>query len=240
MYFINVMNNVFNNNYLKYQKDKYHHFESIEGVFYNRNHKYRSCSTNSFAIDTERLNDDFRITRFIRDPRDLIISGYFYHKRGAEPWFRMKRPSNKYWSPINGNLPQGMLDKPDYSYAEYLSSLDLEEGLLAEMEFRKFHFESMRLWKEDSRIRIFKYENIIFNEEEEEVFNQIAEHLELSSREKRRVKKYAEKFSLKNQGKNKHVKNPKSNQWKENFTDKVTEVFNKNYGDLLDLYDYTP
>ena len=237
MYFINVMTNVFNKNYLVRQKDEYHHFESIEGVFYNRVHRYKLCSTNSFAIETDRLSEDFRITRFIRDPRDLIISGYFYHKRGAEPWFRMKNPTNKYWNPINGNVPKGMLDKPEYSYADYLSSLNLEEGLLAEIEFRKFHLESMRMWKVDNRIKLFKYEDILSNEEE--VFGQIADHLELSSGEKSKVLKQARKFSLKNQSKNKHVRNPKANQWKEHFTDKVSGEFNRTYGDILDLYGYS-
>lgn len=237
MYFINVMSNTFNKGFPFQKKDQYHHFESIEGVFYNRSHKFKLCSTNSFAIDTDRLSEDFRITRFIRDPRDLIISGYFYHKRGAEPWFRMKNPTHKYWNPINGNVPLGLVDKSDLSFADYLSELDLENGLLAEMEFRKFHLESMRSWKEDSRIRVFKYEDIINNEVS--TFEQISDHLEFSNSEKRMVNKYARKFSLQNQGSNKHVRNPKAQQWKEHFTDKVSEKFNADYSDLLDMYGYS-
>ncbi len=237
MYFINVMNKSFNSRILFKRNYKFRHFESLKEKFYNKNNKYRIASTNGFAVDIDKLNEDFRITRFIRDPRDLIISGYFYHKRGAEPWFRMKNPSNKYWSPINGNFPIGMEGKLDYSFADYLSELDVEEGLLAEMEFRKFHLESMRLWKEDSRIKLFKYEDIVNNEVE--TFDAMADHFELSTSEKRKVTKYAQQFSLRNQDGNRHVRNPKPEQWKEHFTDKVNEVFNAEYNDLLEMYGYS-
>lgn len=236
MYFINVMTKVFNGRNVFSKNESYHHFESIEGVFYNRCHRYKVCSTNSFAIDANRLNHDYRITRFVRDPRDLIISGYFYHKRGAEPWFRMKNPTNKYWSPINGNVPQDLLAIPDISFAEYLTKLNLQEGLLAEMEFRKFHLESMRSWQEDDKIKLFKYKDIINNEEA--VFGDIADHYNLPSAEKKKVLKYASKFSLKNQSGNKHIRNAKTSQWKEHFDDKVIQVFNEKYSDLLDLYGY--
>ena len=64
-------------------KEKYHHFAAIEGVFYNTYHRYELSSTNGFAVEVERLTSDFRISRFVRDPRDLVVSGYHYHKRGA-------------------------------------------------------------------------------------------------------------------------------------------------------------
>lgn len=233
MYFIKVMEHSFNKS-LFGKKQRYHHFESIEGVFYNTNKKYKVSSTNGFAIDVSRLSEDFRITRFVRDPRDLVISGYFYHKRGAEPWFRMINPTNKYWEPINGNVPSSITS--DQSYADYLSSVSVEEGLLAEIEFRKHHIESFRKWSDDERIKMFKYEDILGNEKK--VFSEIADHYELTSQEKGRVVKFAQQFSLKNMSGQKHVRNPKPRQWKDHFTAKVNQYFNEKYSDILDSYNY--
>lgn len=217
------------------RKERYHHFEAIEGVFYNRCKRYELCSTNGFAIEPERLLSDFRITRFVRDPRDLIVSGYHYHKRGAEPWFRMKNPTNKYWEPINGNIPKGQ--KKEQSYAEYLAGLSIEDGLLAEIEFRKFHLESYRNWPVDARIRTFKYEDILGNELE--VFEQVADHLEFKGSQKRSILKYAKKFAYDpTKKKSGHIRNPNPSQWKDIFTEKVIEAFNDSYSDILQMYNY--
>ena len=231
-YYMRIMRKVFN--WLP-GKEAYRHFESIEGVFYNNLHRYKVLSTNNFRIEPERIDGDFRISRFIRDPRDLIVSGYFYHKRGAEPWFRMKNPTPKYWEPLNGNVPK---DQPDHlSYAEYLGSLDKESGLLAEIEWRKHHFASMRNWLNDERVKLFRYEDILGNEVK--VFEEIMEHYEMNGLTMKRVKHLADKYRFKSGGrKDKHIRNPKPKQWKEHFTPKVEAVFNEHYGDILELYGY--
>ncbi len=234
MYFIRVMENTLNKS-LFGKKDKYHHFEAIEGVFYNRCNKYLLSSTNGFAIELERLPSDFRITRFVRDPRDLIVSGYHYHKRGAEPWFRMKNPTNKYWEPINANVPKDQ--KKDQSYAEFLTDLSTEDGLIAEIEFRKFHLESYRNWFEDERIKIFKYEDILGNELD--TFGQMADHLQFSSSKKKAILKYAKQYAYDpSKKKSRHIRNPKPSQWKDIFTKKVLDIFNESYSDILQRYNY--
>lgn len=232
MYYLNVMKGVYNRFRIK---KRYRHFESLEGMFYNMQKNYRVISTNNFAIDLNRLEDDFRITRFIRDPRDLIVSGYFYHKRGAEPWFRQKNPTLKYWSPINANVPLNM--PSGISYAEYLQQLPKEDGLLAEIEWRQFHLESLRQWFEDDRIKIFRYENIISNSEA--VFDAIFQFYELSIFERKFGVFLAGRYSLKNKAsKSKHIRNPQPGQWREHFTPKVETYFNNQYGDILELLSY--
>lgn len=231
-YYMKVMRKLYN---LGPGKDKYRHFESIEGVFYNNLHRYKVLSTNNFAIEANRIEGDFRISRFIRDPRDLIVSGYFYHKRGAEPWFRMKNPTAKYWEPLNANVPADMPD--ELSFSEYLQGLDKESGLLAEIEFRKHHLESMRNWSEDERIKLFKYEEILGREEE--VFEEILTHYESSHFTKKLGKFWANRYKFKSKGKTqKHIRNPSPGQWQNHFTPKVEAFFMDNYGDLLEKYQY--
>ena len=234
MYYMSVMETLYNNKYYS-RKRRYEHFESIEGLVYNRAHRYKIISTNGFAIDPDRLSSDYRITRFVRDPRDLIISGYFYHLRGAEPWFRMKNPTANYWSAINGNVPAGM--PKNTSYSEYLQSLSQEDGLLAEIEFRKHQLASLREWQGNPKIKLFKYEDIIGNEVQ--TFKQIFDFMELSSTEKTigsfLAKRYSSEKKLANK---KHIRNASPGQWQEYFSDNITNIFNNQYGDILEKYEY--
>jgi hypothetical protein len=65
--------------------------------FYEDHNKYGIVSINNHALDLARLGNDYRISRFVRDPRDLVISGYFYHRRGAEPWSTIVDPKSEDW-----------------------------------------------------------------------------------------------------------------------------------------------
>lgn len=231
MYYIRVLDKTFN---ILPGEQHYEHFEAIEGVFYNQVDKRKVCSTNGFAIDIQRLQQPFRISRFVRDPRDLIISGYYYHKRGAEPWFRMKNPTEKYWQPINAKLPEGL--SAGQSYAEYLNSVSLEEGLIAEMQWRAYQFDSIRQWQKHPDIKVFKYEDIIGNELQ--TFTTLFDFYQLSGWRKRLGLYWANKLKASKQKNNKHVRNPQPGQWAGVFTPDATQYFLQHYGDILDILEY--
>ncbi len=233
MLFFRIMDKTYN--WMPFRKKRYIHYESIQGKFYNKYHKYTVCSCNGFAIDTRKLKGEFRITRFIRDPRDLIVSGYHYHKKGAEPWFRTPHLTPKYFEAINAAVPSKI--KEHQTYAEYLNSVSLEEGLLAELEFRKYHFESMLEWKEHEHIRLYKYEDILGNEKE--IWNDIFDFYELSFWDKKIANIFLSYYvSDSYVSKDKHIRNKKSGQWREVLTPYVVDVFNQKYKDILLRYDY--
>jgi len=232
-YFIRIFNSLYNTT--RPYRPSYRHFESIEGVFYNNLTNYKVLSVNGFAVDLSRLGENFRISRFVRDPRDLIISGYFYHKSGSEPWFKFKSPTLKYWYPINGNIPLKM--PKDISYSEYLQDLSMEDGLIAEIEFRKYHLDSLRQWKNDERIKIFKYENILGNEKRS--FEELLRFYDLPFYERKLGVWLAGRYSVGNKTVSKNVRNPVPGQYKDYFTPKVTDHFNDHYGDILDLLGYS-
>lgn len=232
-YYMRVMDALFNR--IKPGKRGYRHYESIEGVFYNNVERYTVNSVNGFAVKIENLKKDFRISRFIRDPRDLIISGYYYHKRGAEPWFRFKSPTPKYWEPINGFVPENI--PPDVSFAEFLEKLPKEDGLIAEIQFRKYHLESMRQWDHDDRIRIYRYEDIIGNEAA--IFSDIFQFYQLSAIDCKLGVWLARRYAIRNlKSDNKHIRNPMPGQWKEHFTPRVMAYFDQHYGDLVESLGY--
>ena len=195
-----------------------------------------AASVNNHVLDLEAVAP-YRITRFIRDPRDMIVSGYHYHKRAAEVWCEVKDPTEKDWETVNGRIPDGML--PGESYSEMLQRLSVEEGLFAEMQFREKHFKGMLTWpNDDPNIMLIRYEDIIGNEEA--VFSKLLDFYELPAREKARGVKAAIKHSASRmQNKNTHIRNPEPNQWKRTFTDETEKRFEELYPGLVEYVGYS-
>lgn len=213
----------------------YKHFNSLIDDFYAELGRFRVQSVNNHALDLDRLQD-FRISRFVRDPRDLIVSGYLYHKRGAEPWCDVVDPTPEDWKVVNGYIPDEF--EAGHSYTTYLQSLPEEEGLIAEIQFRRHHYESMMKWpREHPRIITFRYEDIMGNEMK--VYSDVFRFYELPVLERGLGKWLAHHYSAKKQRKQiTHIRNPEPNQWKKRFTPRVTEYFNERYADLVDLLGY--
>ena len=128
VYYKRVMDAVFNR--CQPWRRGYRHYNSHLEDFYAGFRKDRVASVNNRALDLERLGR-FRISRFIRDPRDLVVSGYFYHRRGAEPWTTIESPTAEDWYFANGVVPDALRDS-GRSFSQYLQSMPEEEGLLAE------------------------------------------------------------------------------------------------------------
>ena len=214
---------------------EYRHFNSRIDEFYRDCEKYAIASVNNHVLDLNRF-EDVRVTRFVRDPRDLVVSGYFYHKRAAEPWCDIVAPTQEDWAVVNGTIPD--LPLGSRSYARYLNEVSLEEGLLAELAFRRDHFESMSRWDdEDSRIEVFRYEEILGHEPE--VFDRIFRFFELPFSSRQIGLHYVRRFRAGNRARRPgHIRDPRSGQWRDHFTPAVTARFNQEYGDLLDRLGY--
>lgn len=232
MYYIRVMGALYNR--FRPGPTRYKHYEALREEFYANLHRHRIVSGNGFAVDIRRLPEDFRIVRFVRDPRDLVVSGYLYHRRGAEPWFRTVSPTAEYWAPIAGNVPEGM--PAGTSFAQYLQGLSVEDGLSAEIEFRKHHFDSLRQWPNDERIRLFKYEHIVGNERA--VFGEIFSFYELPWYERRAGMWLADRYAARHRRFDPHVRDPRPGQWRGYFTSSLSEAFERQHGDLLDRLEY--
>lgn len=82
----------------------------------------------------------YRGSHFIRDPRDLVVSGYHYHLWTDEEWCN-EAPYN--WSYLydQPNFKYVQENPAEYphteSYREYLRSLDQERGMIVELLWRK-------------------------------------------------------------------------------------------------------
>jgi len=213
----------------------YRHFNSLAPEFYSLFSSYRASSLNNHVVDFERLRP-YRATHFVRDPRDLVVSGYFYHRRGAEAWCRTGWPDEDAWRVVNGTVPDSL--PPGMSFAEYLSSCSEEEGLMAEIEFRKKHFDAMEAWDySNPRCLELRYEDVIGNERA--AFARMFDHCGLGRDEISRGLDAAEATSAARISTRRtristgHIRDPKPGQWERMFTPRVMESFDSRHPNLL-------
>ncbi len=233
VYFGRVMSAVFNR-LLPWGRG-YRHYNSHLQDFYDGFESHRVASINNRHLDLERLGR-FRISRFIRDPRDLIVSGYFYHRRGAEDWLRIESPTAEDWYFANGVVPNGLRDAGS-SFAQYLESIPEEEGLLAELEFRTRHLESMALWPtEHPDIAVYRYEDVVADGPA--VFREMFAFYGLSPLERGLGLWFANRYSLRGRGRDAHVRNPATGQWRKHFTPRVRRAFDARYAGLVERLGY--
>lgn len=211
-----------------------HYYHRLD-AFYQDCHRHSVTSVSGQVPELDRF-DDIRVVRFVRDPRDLLVSGYFYHKRGVEHWCHLSDPVDNDWMMVNGHVPAALSGGRDL-YG-FLHEAGVEEGLLAELEFRRYHFESMRDWPaDDERIRLFRYEDLFGHEAE--VFREILSFFGLPWPARLKGRYYARRYSAsRRRGKTAHIRNPSSGQWRRYFTPEVSRRFNELYGDLLERYGY--
>ena len=208
----------------------YRHYNSDLERFYAGFRTDRVASINNRALDLGRLGR-YRISRFLRDPRDLVVSGYFYHRRGAEDWLRIESPTAEDWQFANGVVPEG-LRAAGISFDAYLRSLPEEEGLLAELEFRTRHFESMAQWPaEHPDIATLRYEEIVGREAE--AFRELLDFYRLPLLERRLAGWFARRYALGRRPADPHVRDPASGQWRRHFTPRVRRVFDGRWAGLI-------
>lgn len=123
---------------------------------------------NKYDEDADILLDDhsnfnfdelppFVGSHIIRDPRDMIVSAYFYHLTSDELW--LSEPRHRY----NG-----------LSYQAYITSLDKHYGLMAEIKRASYGIIDMMNWDFDNpNIIEVRYEDLITNEQ---LFRKIFQH----------------------------------------------------------------
>ena len=179
---------------------------------------------------------DVLVTRFVRDPRDLLVSGYYYHRRAAESWCDLADPEDSDWQVVNGKVPAGLA--PGQSFARFLNEVPQEEGLIAELDFREYHFASMRAWPDDdARVRLFRYEDLVGNEAA--CYDQMFRFYRFGAVSRFVGRYYARRYrAARRQARSQHIRNASSGQWRQHFTPEVERRFNERYGDLLEKLGY--
>lgn len=215
----------------------FEHFFHRLDAFYNHCTRQTICSLSGHAVDLDRFAD-IRVVRVVRDPRDLLVSAYHYHRRGAEDWCRLPDPVEADLWAVNGAVPSGL--RGGESLRDYLQRVPLQDGLAAEFEFRRHHLESMRAWPlDDPRVRLFRYEDMLGNEAA--TFWKIVRFLRLPAWTPPAAAWLARRHAADARGgKPGHIRNPASGQWREHFGPQLRRRFAAEYGDVLERYGYPP
>lgn len=162
-------------------------------------------------------------SHMIRDPRDVVVSGYHYHLWTHEPWAH--EPQEAYGG---------------RSYQAHLRALDVEDGLAAEMHHALPVVEQMLRWDyEDPRFCELRYEDAIadpraayravfghygFTLEAVETATAIADRFSFHNLTGRRVGEARERS---------HLRSGRPGQWRELFTPANRALFKELAGEAL-------
>lgn len=197
--------------------------------------RFQDCVQEGLRPDTDIFFQDHSLvdlsklppylgSHMIRDPRDVIVSRYFYHLWTEETWAHIPRPE------YGGR-----------SYQDYLNSFDQGHGLLAEIDkFVDYGLQHMVEWDyhNPSFIEV-RYEEIIADEES--VFRRIFRHYGFSAPAIEASLRLAKRYSFESQTKgtigevqtNSHLRSGRPGQWREVFSAQSMARCKEVLGDAL-------
>ena len=212
------------------------HFYHKVDFFHDQLHRARNHSLSGVALDLDAY-DDIRVVRFVRDPRDLLISGYHYHLKGTEPWTKVPTPSARHFAEVNGGVPAALRGTGS-SLRDYLAAAPEQEGLAAELDFRRPHFQSMMAWPlQDARVLTMRYEDIMGHEVQ--TFEKIADHFEWGRLERAVARRTAHAYSAGGREAQKgHVRNKKPGQWRDKISPALNAQIIAEFAPLLRAHGY--
>lgn len=160
----------------------------------------------------------------IRDPRDVIISGYFYHLWADEPWL------HEPWDELSGA-----------SYQSYLRSKSEEEGLAAEIRFVGAQtIEDMIAWNYNQAEFIeLRYEDMMTDDGKR--FETLFRHYGFAESSLHILVELAAEFHFNNAAgrelgrvaERQHKRDGSLGQWKTRFTKSVKNDFKDKLGESL-------
>lgn len=179
---------------------------------------------NHSHLDLETAGD-FIGSHMIRDPRDCVVSGYFYHLWTDEEW---------------AHQPQDWLG--GLSYQQHLKSLNQEDGLAAEITTFAGYTTTYRLreWNyDDDRIFEIKYEDLLADEQR--IFTELFRHYGFSEPAVQKSVQLAGQCSFKNvSGRevgqsqtNSHLRSGRPGEWKEVLSKNHLRLIDEQFGDLI-------
>ncbi|MGO8872610.1 MAG: sulfotransferase domain-containing protein [Acidimicrobiales bacterium] len=159
----------------------------------------------------------FRGSHVIRDPRDVVVSGYEYHKRTHEWW--VHRPNPRYGG---------------RSYQEHLNSLNEHDGLMAEIDWvAHFTAAGMGRWDyEQPEFVEIRYEDALADQQG--TFERLFHWYGLNDSAISVGMEAVERLSAANGGAvPNHVRSGQPGEWRDRLSDDHVQYFKELTGDLV-------
>ena len=200
-------------------------------------------------VDFDSVNTPYVGAHFIRDPRDIIVSGYLYHLRCKEKWCTNTNfdPSDPILFP---KVPKSQEYRDQDWKKKYLSSLGNKsyqqnlrertesEGLLFEMDhYGAWTIESMLQWNYNNPNFVeLRFESLMNNIDK--IFRDLFERFEFSDAQISRALRIVAKndlnrFTEKQLRANKHISSRNITKWQKYFKEIHRDAFKQKFGDIL-------
>lgn len=200
-------------------------------------------------VDLDLVSDPYVGAHFIRDPRDVIVSGYLYHKRCDEEWclntnFDASEPISYPRVPYSqehrteGWKRRYLVSLGNKSYQQNLNDLTDSEGILFEMDrYGAWTIENMLSWNyHNPNVEEVQFETIMSNYDE--TFRNLFERFGLSDSQTSQALRIAKKEDLNRMTDeevqdNLHISTRSTTRWQKYFTEVHKEAFKQRFGEAL-------
>ncbi len=223
--------------------DKNQHFQDkkqdfIKHLIERRSPRFISIN-NAVIYPGRKFFDKARMIHLIRHPKDLIISGYHYHKKGSETWNTMSMPKRKFYRFLL-ELDHVLSDQekkllhPEVTYQELLQGLPFEKGMMAEMVWLKYikSFNPLTYYQ-SPLLPTYRFEEIM--EDPVEGVRKICQHWQLSEKE---TAYYCDRAAHYNRNPSYPIRNSAAYQYKEIYTKELNRFFKQQFNELVTRLDY--
>lgn len=213
-WFSNILNHVATEFDLKFEYNQALLLSEDTDIFFDDHSRY----------DLDKL-ELYKGVHIIRDPRDVIVSGYHYHKWTEEDWANI--PSDKFGGK---------------SYKEKINSFQNEEqGIAFEMEnVGTDTIIEMMMWNySNPNVLEIKFEELLKNPDE--VFDDIFRHYGFSGEELNKCLSIANSYTfdrLKKKFNSKHLRKGIAGDWRNHFTDELKTLFKDMFPGVLEKLGY--
>lgn len=176
-------------------------------------------------IDFNQITDQYRGIHIRRDPRDVLVSCVLYHLKSSERWL---------------HIP-GSFGIDEMTYQQKLQSIPtMKDRLLFEIDHAAGRcINQMQSWSySNESIAEFKYEDLMTEEAPEQFADQLSK-VGFAKNECELLKNLFVLFSSRGKLANrKHIRNPRTQQWKEHFTPEIETIFSDRFGNILEQLKY--
>ncbi|MBI87772.1 MAG: hypothetical protein CMB67_01910 [Euryarchaeota archaeon] len=189
--------------------------------------------------------EEFRRVRFVRDPRDVIVSGFLYHQRCSEEWCTNVPSGYSTLEYPHVPWPIQHLGEPEKrewvdlldgsSYKQNLLGMSQNEGLKFEMEgYAKITIGAMCSWEDGKDSLIVRIEDLATDFEK--TVGEILRWVGLDELNVEKELDYARKHDISRMTKEEirsdsHISSPDITKWRRYFDDEVLQNYNNLFGE---------